>query len=203
MGPDPRPADGHDADALVVAVAELTAVAQVARVEAGHVAGEVVVLLGPVADLRQVGAERVRDHVVGIAHEHRSVAHAREARDVLDHLGVVVGGQERLVLAAVLHRQPAHEVGQPHVRRALLLRVLVQVVVELPGLVADPEVVVLLAREVVEDHEVGEQDLVHPPDRLEAVQVVLGGLALDVAGLVRQERARGVDPLAASPPAPP
>ena len=37
------------------------------------------------------------------------------ARDVLDHLGVVVGGQERLALAAVGHRQPADEVGQPDV----------------------------------------------------------------------------------------
>ncbi len=40
------------------------------------------------------------------------------------------------------------------------------------------------------------QDLVHPPDRLEAVQVVLGGLALDVAGLVREVGARRVDSLA-------
>ena len=116
---------------------------------------------------------------------------------MLDHLLVVVAGQERLVVAAVGHRQPADEVGQPDVRRPLLLRVLVQVVVELPGLVADPEVVLLVADEVVEDHEVGEQDLVHPPDRLEAVQVVLGRLALDVARLVGEEGAGRMDPLAA------
>ena len=72
-----------------------------------------------------------------------------------------------------------------------------QVVVELPRLVADPEVVLLVAHNVVEDHEVREQDLVHPADRLEAVQVVLGGLALDVTGLVREIRARGMDPLTA------
>jgi hypothetical protein len=125
-------------------------------------------------------------------------SHAREARDVLDHLRVVIRRQEGLVLAAVLHRQPADEVGQPHVGGALLVRVLVQVVVELPGLVADPEVVLLVADEVVEDHEVGEQDLVHPPDRLEAVQVVLGRLALDVPRLVGEQLARGVDALAAS-----
>ena len=115
---------------------------------------------------------------------------------MLDHLGVVVGGQERLALAAVLHREPADEVRQPDVGGALLLGVLVQVVVELPRLVADPEVVVLLAHEVVEDHVVGEQDLVHPADRLEAVQVVLGRLALDVGRLVGQQRAGGVDALA-------
>ena len=133
----------------------------------------------------------------GLPTKMRPIADAREAGDVLDHLGVVVGGQEGLALAAVGHRQPADEVGQPDVGRALLLGVLVQVVVELPGLVADPQVVLLVAHEVVEDHEVGEQDLVHPPDRLEAVQVVLGRLALDVARLVRQQGARGVDPLAA------
>ena len=72
-----------------------------------------------------------------------------------------------------------------------------QVVVELPGLVADPEVVLLVADEVVEDHEVREQDLVHAPDGLEAVQVVLRALALDVARLVREERAPRMDALAA------
>ena len=94
------------------------------------------------------------------------------------------------MLAAVLHRQPADEVGQPDVGGLLLLGVLVQVVVELPRLVADPEVVLLVADDVVEDHEVREQDLVHAADRLEAVQVVLGGLALDVAGLVGEVGAR-------------
>jgi hypothetical protein len=84
------------------------------------------------------------------------------------------------VLAAVGHRQPADEVGEPDVRGRLLLGVLVQVVVELPGLVADPEVVRLVAHQVVEDHEVGDQDLVHPPPGLEAVEVVLGRLGLDV-----------------------
>ncbi len=79
----------------------------------------------------------------------------------------------------------------------LLLGILVQVVVELPRLVADPEGVVVVAHQVVEDHEVREEDLVHSPDRLEAVQVVLGGLALDMARLVRHEGARRVDPLAA------
>src|SRR5947207_2708663 len=47
MPADPRAADGHDADLLVVAVAQCLAVAERGRVEARHVAGEVVVLLGP------------------------------------------------------------------------------------------------------------------------------------------------------------
>ena len=194
---DARAADGDDADLLARPVAELGAqlLAVGDGLEPGHVAGEVVVLLRPVADPREAVPERVRDDVVGIADEDGPVADPREAGDVLDHLGVVVGGQERLVLAAVLERQPADEVRQPDVRRRLQLRVLVQEVVDLPGLVADPEVVVLLARDVEEEHEVGDEDLVHPPDRLEGVQVVLGRLALDVRRLVREQRARRVDPL--------
>ena len=192
-----RPADGDDADLLARPVPELGP--QLLPVgdglEPGHVAGEVVVLLGPVADPREAVPERVGDDVVGVADEHRPVADPGEAGDVLDHLGVVVGGQERLVLTAVLHRQPADEVRQPDVGRRLQLGVLVQEVVDLPGLVADPEVVVLLAHEVEEEHEVGDEDLVHPPDRLEGMQVVLGRLALDVRRLVREQRARRVDPL--------
>ena len=153
-------------------------------------------LLGPVADQGQVGPECVLDDVVEVADEHGAVTQSREAGDVLDHLGVVVGSQERLVVAAVRHRQPADEVREPDVRRALQLRVLVQVVVELPRLVADPEVVLLIPHQVVEDHEVCEQDLVHAADRLEAVQVVLRRLALDVARLVREVGAGGMDPLA-------
>ena len=133
--------------------------------------------------------------VLRVADEDRAVAQAREAGDVLDHLGVVVRGQRRLVLAAVRHRQPADEVGQPHERRPLEPRVLVQEVVEVPGLVADPGVVLPLGHQVVEDVEVVDQDLVHPADRLEGVQVVLPRLGLDVPGLVREPRRRGMHPL--------
>ena len=55
----------------------------------------------------------------------------------------------------------------------------------------------LVAHEVVEDHEVGQQDLVHAADRLEAVRVVLGRLALDVGRFVGQQRACRVDALTA------
>ena len=71
-----------------------------------------------------------------------------------------------------------------------------EVVVELPGLVADPQVVGVLLDDVVEDHEVGEEDLVHAPPGLEAVQVVLGALALDVARLAGQSGGGGMDVLA-------
>ena len=77
-------------------------------------------------------------------------------------------------VAAVGHRQPADEVGHPGEREALQLGVLVQEVVDVPRLVADDEVVVLVLDDVVEDHEVVDEDLVHPADRLEGVQVVLG-----------------------------
>jgi hypothetical protein len=54
---------------------------------------------------------------------------------------------------------------------------------------------VLVAHKVVEDHEVGQQDLVHAADRLEAVQVVLGRLALDVGRFVGQQLAGRMDAL--------
>ena len=110
----------------------------------------------------------------------------RVARDVLDHLRVVVGGEERLALAALGHRQHADEVGHPHVRRRLELRVLVQEVVDLPGLVGDPDVEALLAHDVVEDHEVRAEDLVEPAQHVEGVQRVLARLGVDVRGLGRE-----------------
>ena len=132
-----------------------------------------------------------------VADEDRQVAQPRVARDLLDHLGVVVGGQRGLGRAAVGHRHPADEVGQPGERAALELGVLVQEVVEVPALVGDHQVERLLGDQVVEDHEVGQQDLVHPPVGLEDVQVVLARLGRDVRALVRQESRRRVYPLAA------
>ena len=204
---DARPADRDDDHPLVRPVAELAAELLAAlderrRVEAGHVAAERVVALGPVADGRQSRAEVVGHDVVGVADEDRPVADPREALDVLDHLGVVVGGEERLALAARGHRQPADEVGHPGERRPLELRVLVQEVVDVPRLVADHEVVLALLDRVVEHHEVRDEDLVHPPDRLERVEVVLGRLAGDVGRLRRELGAQRVDPLAARPRGP-
>jgi hypothetical protein len=75
-------------------------------------------------------------------------------------------------------------------------RILVQEVVQLPGLVADPQVVRLPLDQVAEEHEVGDQDLVHPADGLERVQVVLAGLGVDVCRLGGEKPRRGVHPLA-------
>lgn len=143
----------------------------------------------------QVGAEAVRDDVVRVAHEDGPVAQPREAGDVLDHLGVVVGGDVRLPGTAVGHRQPADEVGHPHERGPLELGVLVQEVVHLPRLVADDQVVLAFGDDVVEDHEVRHEDLVHSANGLETVQVVFGRLGLDVRRLADQQAGCRVDPL--------
>ena len=199
--PDAGAAGRDDADLLVGAeaqlVAERVAIAELGRVEGGDVAGEVEARLRPVADRRQLGREALRDDVVGIADEDRAVAQARVAGHVLDHLAVGVGGEERLVLAAVGHRQHADEVGEPDVGRGLELRVLVQEVVDLPRLVGDPDVERLLADEVVEDHEVRAEDLVEAAQHLEGVERVLAGLAVDARGLRGQVGARRMDELAA------
>ncbi len=65
------------------------------------------------------------------------------------------------MLAPVRHREIADEVGEPDIGPALQLRVLVPVVVDLPGLVTDHQVVQTLIEHLLEDHEVGHQDLVH------------------------------------------
>ena len=73
----------------------------------------------------------------------------------------------------VAHRQHADEVGEERVGRPLELGVLVQEVVEVPALVADPEVVALALDHVGEGHEVGRHDLVHVPERVEGVELVV------------------------------
>ena len=197
---DARTAHADHADDLVVGVPEPVpqrlAVGRVGPLP-HHVAGEVEVLLGPRPGRRQVRPQRQVDHVGRVADEHRPVAQRGVPRDVLDHLGVVVGGQERLPLAAVGHRHPADEVGHPDERRPLELGVLVQEVVEVPGLVAHPEVERLPLHQVVEDHEVVDQHLVHPAHGLERVQVVLARLRLEVPRLARQQARGRVHDLAA------
>ena len=153
---------------------------------------------GPVPDGRQVPAEGVRHDVVVVTDEDGPVPYPGVTVDVLDHLGVVVGGQEGLPLAAVGHRKVADEVGEPHVLAPFQLRVLVPVVVDVPGFVADHHVVAPLLDDLLEHHEVGHQDLVHPAQGLEAVQVVPTGLGGDVRGLASQPLAGGVDVLAFS-----
>ena len=103
------------------------------------------------------------------------------------------------MFAPVGHRQVPDEVGQPCEGGGFQLGVLVQVVVEVPGLVADPEVIRLGGCDVVEHHEVRQQDLVHPPQRLEAVQIMPGGLGLEVGRLTGELGAGRVDPLATMP----
>jgi hypothetical protein len=66
-----------------------------------------------------------------------------------------------------------------------------------PPSVADPQVVVLVVHQIVEYHEVDQQNLVHAADRLEALQAVLGRLGLDMGRLVGQQRARRVHALPA------
>ena len=116
---------------------------------------------------------------------------------MLDHLRVVVGSEKGFAPSAVGHGQPADKIREPDVGGAFLLRVLVQVVVQLPGLIPDPQVVGLVVHHVMEEHVVRDEDLVHATPGLETVQVMLGRLALDVARLVRQMHAGRVDAFAA------
>jgi hypothetical protein len=138
---DAGAAHGHDTDLLVRRIAELpaqlVAVGNVPGVEPGDIAGEPVVVLHPVTDQREPVTEAVGDDIVRVADEQGQVADPRVAGNLLDHLGVVVGGQRGFRSAAFGHRQPADEVGEPAVGEALELGILVEEVVDLPRFVAD------------------------------------------------------------------
>ena len=88
--------------------------------------------------------------------------------DVFDHLGVVVGGQERLARAARRHWNVADEVREPRQFRIFQLRMLVPVVIDVPGLVSDDEVIAALHHRVLKLHEIGDQNFVHAADGLES-----------------------------------
>ncbi len=148
------------------------------------VAREVEVLWHPIADRREPRPERSRHDVLGIADEDRGVAQPRIAFDVRDVLGVVVAREPRL---RFVHRQPADEVGEERVRRGLQARILVQEVVDLPRLVPEPEVIVALAHDVVEEHEVRDEHLIELTPGLERVQLVLARRA----PRTRSTRSRG------------
>src|SRR5438105_690382 len=81
------------------------------------------------------------DHTRRDAGEDGAVAGSWVAGDVLDQLGVVVGGQERFAVAAVGHWDPANEIGEPAVGGGLEFGVLVEEMVDVPALVGYPEVI--------------------------------------------------------------
>jgi hypothetical protein len=155
------------------------------------------VRLGPVTDLREPWTEGRVDDVVGVPHEKRAVAHAREAGDLLDHLGVVIGRQNGL-MSVCRHGHPADEVRDPDESGALQLGILVEEIVHVPRLVAHHEVERFDLQKIVDHHDVRDEDLVHLPPGLERVEVMLAGLGFEVSGLTGEEPAGRVDGLAAA-----
>src|SRR5258708_12500753 len=141
-------------------------------------------LIRPGLDGGEIRDEGVRNDVLGVTNEDGSIPLPREALDVLDHLRVVISGEEGFVSATVGHGQPADKVRQPDVGGPFLLGVFVQVVVKLPGFITDPQVVLLPVHDIMEEHVVRDEDLVHAPPRLEAVEAILGGFALAGAALL-------------------
>ena len=135
------------------------------RVERHDVRDAGVDAFGPVADPRQAGSHRRVRQFGEVADEHGRVTDVREPVEVLDDLGVVVGAQIDLTRVALgIDRQESRDVGQERVRRDLAFGILVQEVVDVPRLVAHPQVVRRLAHDVVEEHVVRAEDLVHPPE---------------------------------------
>jgi hypothetical protein len=142
------------------------------RHRAHDIPGEVEVLFGPLSNVGQSGAEVLRHNVFRIADEYRAVAQPRKPCTLLDHLGVVVGGEHAFAGATVGHRQPSDEIRHPGELEPLEFRVLVQVVVHFPGLVRDDQIGRILGDDLGEHHEVGDENLVHAAERFERVQIV-------------------------------
>src|SRR5437870_4449212 len=196
-----RAADGGDADDVIVPVAEpaaqLAAIEDRLVVQSEDVAAcELVMSLGPCSHLRQPRSKCAGNDIFGPPDEDGPVTQSWKALDLLDHLCVVVGSQRNVAFAKGRHRQPTNEVRQPDMSSLFQLGVLVQVIVDLPRLIADPEVVFAFAHRVQEHHEVGKEDLVHPAPGFENMKVVGAGLKLDVLRFARQFLAQWVNPLA-------
>jgi len=108
---------------------------------------------------------------------------------MLDHLRIIVRRQKRLMLAAGWHRDVTDKVGQPGKLRLLQFGVLMPVMVDVPGLVRDHEVIGALLDGVLEDHEILDQHLIHAADRLKAVQFMLAAFELDMPRFAGKPRA--------------
>src|SRR5437660_11461821 len=125
MRSDGRAADRNDADALMRPVAEslaqVLAAAESLRMSSENVARKIEMPGDPFAHGRKVRAERLRQNVIAIADENGAISHGGMPLDMLDHLGVVVGRQKGLAVAARRHRHKANEVGEPGQRRLLEL----------------------------------------------------------------------------------
>ena len=71
------------------------------------------------------------------------------------------------------------------------------VVIDVPGLVGDHQIVIARIDGILEDHEVFDQHLVHAPDGLEAVQLMLARFQFDMPRFAGQLCTQGVHALAA------
>ena len=114
---------------------------------------------------------------------------------MLDHLGVVIGGEVLLVTATRRHGEEPDEVGHPDMVTPLELRVLVPEMIDVPRLIPQGQVVQALFHDLLEDHEVGHQDLVHAAQCLEAMQIMTGCLGGDVGRFTGQPLTGGVNGL--------
>src|SRR5581483_3927377 len=104
MAADPGAAHGDDANLLVRRISQrlpqLRPPTEVFWMLAHYIAREIEMLRHPFAHSRQILAEGERNDVRRLADEDRAVPHGRMPLDMLDHLGIVIGREKRLVLAA-------------------------------------------------------------------------------------------------------
>ena len=160
-----------------------------------NVIREFIVFRDPVPHSRKAIAERHVYDIVRPSDEDRTVSNVRVAFDMLNHFSVVVRCEIGLMSAILSKWNPADEICQPGDLRFFHFRVLVPIVVDVPGFVGNHEIIFLLFEHLLKHHEILDKDFVHAPDRLKSVEIVLAGFIFDMRTLIGEDRAGRVNSL--------
>src|SRR6266566_4537413 len=112
-----------------------------------------------------------------------------------DIVSVAVGAQKGLALIS-LDWQAPDKVGQKDKGLPLQFRVFMIVIVHIPGLVSDDEIVVLRLHKIGKGHEVVHHDLIHGAQREEGGEVMLAGDMLKVTTFISKVAGNGMNVLA-------
>ena len=93
---------------------------------------------------------------------------------------------------AIRHGNETDKVSEPGQLGLLQLRMLMPEMIHIPGFISDHQIVFLLFQNLLEDHEIGDQDFIHISDRLESIQIMFAGLRLNMVGFVGQQGRGGM-----------
>src|SRR5947209_13818497 len=152
MAPDRGAAYSGNGNLLVLSVPQARThgigISKSLRVERQGIPTITKVLISPTANDRQPWTKGLLHHIFRIADENGCVAQVGEPCDVLYIVSIAVGAQKGLALIS-LHWQAPNKVGHKDKRLPLQFRIFMIVIVHIPCLVSDDEIVVLDRKSVV------------------------------------------------------